>query len=530
MSVASTIKLVVSGDTHGGIKALKDVQAEAGKTGFSFGTMAKAAGVGVLAIGAAAVAAGTVLVKAGDKLNESQDLLKNALNDTHQSVKGLSTTLAPLMSQMQKWGYTNDEVNDGLATLVRSGDKVSTATQDMALAANIAKGRNIDLATAEQLLVKVRTGHVSLLGRYGIATKDAEGKTISITQAVSKLSDMYKGSANTASESLAGKTAALHAAFTNLEEHLGQKLIPVLTEVATWITDKLLPAFATFVKWIEDNWPKIWAAIKPVLDTITGYVDGFVTTLEKLWHVFGNTLVTYAKDAFGSLKTAFEGVFTTLEGVFRLFADLFTGKWGKLWGDVLTIFSGLWKIIKATIGLAWSSLTELVGVAWDAIGNVIKAAWNGIINFFKASPGRIAGAFAGMWNGIGSAFKGVLNYVIGLWDGLHFTLPTITVPKVHIPGLGDIGGGSFGGETFRVPQIPYFHEGGIFDAKQGQREGLAMLSDGEGIFTQAQMRALGAYGGSKSSGGNTIINFPTGAAPAAVNAAQTRWNRRNGKT
>lgn len=525
MSLSSTVKVVIAGDTKGAVKALKSVQSESTKTGSMFAHMGKIAAVGVAAVATTAVAVGTMLVRAGDKLNESQDLLQNALKDTGQGADALKGSIAPLYKQMQKWGVTNTEVNDGLALLIRAGDKATTAVTDMSLAENVAKGRHISLAAAEQILVKVRTGHVSLLGRYGIAVKDATGKTISQTAAIKKLSAMYSGSANVAASSLAGKTAMLKATFENLTAHLGQKLIPILLAVATWLTNTVLPAFDTAVKWVEVNWPRLWAAIQPTIVKIRGYITGFVAFVQMLWKNFGATIIAFAKNAWGSIKTEIKGALTVIQGVFRLFADILTGKWGKLWGDVKRIFTGLWGIIRGSIGLAFSELKAAIGLIWDGIGNKIRSVFDGIVNFFKKAPGRVRDAAVGMFDGIKDAFKSAINWLIGAWNSIHFTLPTIKFHVPHIIGTSIGGDYKFGGETFRVPQIPTLHSGGVYDSGNG--EGLALLRDGEGIFTPAQMRALG--GSLRAAhGGKTIINLPAGIDPAGVVRAQRRHERRNG--
>lgn len=533
MSASSLVRVVITGDTKGAQKALAETRAEAGKTGTSLKSIGKMAAIGALAAAAGAVAVGSMLVKAGDKLNESQDMLKNALKDTGQSSEGLDRKLKPLMDQMQKWGYTNDEVNTGLAALVRAGDKVTTATKDMALAADVAKGRNIDLATAEQLIVKVRTGHVSLLGRYGIAVKDANGKIISQQEAITKLSAMYSGAANTSTESLKGKQEALHAAFTNLTEHLGQKLIPILTGLAEWFVNTFIPDFEAGTRVLTDIWNKVWAAVAPVIAKIRDGIATFITVVQALWQRFGSTIVTFVTDTFGSVKTVIGGVLKVLEGIFDTFRDLVTGKWGKLWGDVLTIFSGVWKIIRGAIGAAFAEVKLFIGGVWDAIGTTVEGAWNGLVTFFEKAPGRIGKAalaigsaiYNGIKNGISGALGEVSDLADAVWTALKGFLNRFLIDPANkvLSSIDILGYHPFGKST-----LPSFHTGGVFNSGAG--EGLALLRDGEGIFTPAQMAALGAgRGTSGGGGGNVIQNFHAPPTPSFVNAQQVRWNRRNGR-
>jgi hypothetical protein len=56
-----------------------------------------------------------------------------------------------------------------------------------------------------------------------------------------------------------------------------------------------------------------------------------------------------------------------------------------------------------------------------------------------------------------------------------------------------------------ITEIPTLHTGGIFDSGYG--EGLALLKDGEGVFTPAQMKSLGempAWAGGGPGGGRGV--------------------------
>jgi hypothetical protein len=65
---------------------------------------------------------------------------------------------------------------------------------------------------------------------------------------------------------------------------------------------------------------------------------------------------------------------------------------------------------------------------------------------------------------------------------------------------------------WHLPAIPKFHGGGVFDT--GQREGLALLRQGEGVFTPDQMRAMGP-----GSAGGITVNVTAGVGdPQAIGA------------
>jgi len=93
-------------------------------------------------------------------------------------------------------------------------------------------------------------------------------------------------------------------------------------------------------------------------------------------------------------------------------------------------------------------------------------------------PGRIGAAASGMWNWIVDSFRAVINTVIGMWN--NFKIPGVTIGGWDPPGPGPTIP-SVTTPTINFPDIPYLHEGGVFRAPGGRREGLAMLLDGEQV-------------------------------------------------
>ncbi len=122
--------------------------------------------------------------------------------------------------------------------------------------------------------------------------------------------------------------------------------------------------------------------------------------------------------------------------------------WHASWGAITTAASATWNWIKKHWPLILGILTGPIGLA---TAYVIQH-WDGIVSFFTKLPGRIGKATSGMWDGMKLAFRASMNFIIGGWNRLKFSIPSI---DTGIPGIGRIGGTSFG-----VPQIPYLAKGG----------------------------------------------------------------------
>lgn len=133
-------------------------------------------------------------------------------------------------------------------------------------------------------------------------------------------------------------------------------------------------------------------------------------------------------------------------------------------------FKDNWPLLAAILTGPFGLALLVITRNWDKIKDGASAVKDGIVNrfndlvgFISRLPGRVSGAASGMFQGIADAFKGPLNTIIGWWNGISFTLPTINIPSADIPGLGSIGGGSIGGQTFSTPNIPALARGGVAD-------------------------------------------------------------------
>lgn len=109
---------------------------------------------------------------------------------------------------------------------------------------------------------------------------------------------------------------------------------------------------------------------------------------------------------------------------------------------------------------------RLAGWGHQAIAfrDQVVGAFDALVGAVSGLPGRIGNAASGMWNGILTGFKVAINWIIGKWNNLGFT----------------IGGGSFMGISipsarFDTPDIPYLARGGVIDPTPGGR--LAVLGE-----------------------------------------------------
>ena len=460
-----------------------------------------AAGAGIAGV-ALAIAAKSLSM--ADTFEVAHARLVGAVKNTGGNMKDLAGPISAVDDKLVNLGFKSSDTESSLATLTTATHSTGKAIGLMGLAADIARGRHIDLGTATGILTKVETGHVSMLGRLGLATKDAAGKTISTQSAIDELTGAYKGQAQLFTGTFAGAQDVASAKMNQVGVSIGEKLTPMLQALESFLIDKVIPAFGKVVGWVEQEWPKLMSAIKPVLDTIRGYVTGFVDTLETAWHTFGGRILSFATDAWGSIKTVISGVLDVISGIFRLFADLFTGKWGKLWGDVKTILSGAWKLITGAIGLAVTAFESLFSGAWTAILNGITHAWSGIISWLSGVPGKIWNFFQhlpGQFLGLGGD---IINAIVqGIENAAGAVGGAIKGILKSIPGGGLV-----------TKALSFLASGGPVSANMPYIVGeagpeLFVPNAGGRIVPNGQITAGGAAGG-----GGMVINVTVNAGTA----------------
>jgi hypothetical protein len=251
--------------------------------------------------------------------------------------------------------------------------------------------------------------------------------------------------------------------FGEFQEQLGTAVLPLISSFASILTTYVIPALTSLATFMQDNiswlgplavavgvvttavwlWNAAMAANPIVLVTLAlaGLVAGIIIAYQKC-----DTFRDIVDKAFKGISIAFGWITDAAKAVFDWVSDH--------WPLLLAIITG-------PIGLA---VLEIVD-NWDKIKAGLQVVFDFISDIFGKIAGVIEGVVGGIATAIGkvvSAIKGPINAILGAWNSITLTLPTINIPKIHIPGTDtDIGGGSFGGQSFSFPHIPLLAAGGV---------------------------------------------------------------------
>lgn len=410
-------------------------------------------------------------------------------------------------------------------------------------------------ALAMQLFGKAGTDMIPMLnkGKEGLAELSKESDEFGLTMG-QKSVDAYKKHV--------AESRKMHAAMEGLKVQIGEKLAPVLYKLTSFLAinlpkaiafvkgviEDLQPTFQAVGEWIAtltEWWKAHWQEISDTVTKVVGYISGFVQTtlalIEAFWRTFGSNVMAFLQGWVDGLVGLVQGLFDVIVGIFQLFRDLFTGQWGKLWGDVLAIVDGIWTAIKgvitgfteeiiAVLGAAWTVVSGAVDAAWSGIKAAVSGAIDGIVGFVESLPGRALSALGSLgsslaslggaaihalWDAMGTAWDAGWSFITGIpgkivtalstigsdladvfgkiphaiwtafksaWntvaDIASFHIPQVTIPMP--PGVPDL---HFGGGEVNL--LPHLHTGGIIPGLTGE-EVLVVARAGERVQTPGQ--------------------------------------------
>lgn len=237
MAGVRQIVVLFSGDTAPLKAAVGEADASLKGLSESSSKSSAIAKAGFAAGGLAVAAFGVLSVKAALEGEKSQATLNNAIKNTGASLKSVGPQYDELEAHGAKYGETNDQVRQGLTVLLNATGNTTKAASLLGITQDIAAAKHMDLAAAAKLVGKVSEGNVGSLGRFGLATKDATGKTITEAQAMQELQSRFHGVADEIANTPAGKLKEFEAQFHNLEETVGNLLLPILTKFIDGIVD-----------------------------------------------------------------------------------------------------------------------------------------------------------------------------------------------------------------------------------------------------------------------------------------------------
>lgn len=143
--------------------------------------------------------------------------LQQAVENAGGSWDEYSGKIDSAIKKGQEKAFSDDQTRDAMVKLIAVTNDTDAAMDQLGLAMDFARARNIDLSTSADIIAKVYGGNTGILSRYGIALQD--GATA--TEALALIQQRSAGQAATYANTQVGEVAKIRDHFDEFTESLG---------------------------------------------------------------------------------------------------------------------------------------------------------------------------------------------------------------------------------------------------------------------------------------------------------------------
>jgi len=446
---------------------IDDSAASAGKSGGGFLSGIGGAATGVVAgIALAGGALADFAVKSADKFAEVGGEVIQL-----QRYTGLSAVAASqLRFAAEESGVGVDQLSNGLKFLSKDMAKGPDLFRFFGIAATDAKGHMLPLNqvllnTADQIAKmpngwQKNTEVVKLFGRAGMQLLPMLNRGKSGLQDLEKQAGKYGLVLNQSNVGAVRKSIQAHrefsAAMSGLQVTIGEYVLPIITQLTSWLAQHLPGAIAwvkqklvelhpwfekigqvvsTVVGWLERHRGAavalgiaIGALVAPVATLVAGVIYAythwrwfktvvddvakFLTTkvwpaiqafyqnfqlgvqvISDWWRAHWDTIRATVRNAWDFISSIVRSSFQVVEGIFNAALDIIHGRWGKAWDD-----------LKGALGAAWNGIKKLVTTSANDLVAIIKGIGPDLYNIGQ-------NLIDSLWRGIESMGSSLQNDV-----------------------------------------------------------------------------------------------------------------------
>jgi len=226
--------------------------------------------------GAGLTAAFKSTIDAAMEAQRVEAQLTNVLNNQGKATEAnLQAINARSEALAEMSGFDDELITQTFTAFERQTNNITKAMRLNAIAVDVARGRNIDLQTAANLVTKASIGMAGALRRVGINARAGA----SATELLDLLQRRFAGSAEAYGQTAAGAQDRFRVALENTQEVLGRIFLPKLTDALNKATE-----------WLnnQENQKKIQDAANESVEKGTGFVEGLANAYHKVTGFVGD--------------------------------------------------------------------------------------------------------------------------------------------------------------------------------------------------------------------------------------------------
>lgn len=443
-----SLKLLIAGDATGALKALGQTGDATDGIGSKLKTMGKVAAAGFAAAGVAAIAFGKSAVEAAAESQKINKVTEQLVKTTGGAAKISADEVSKLATALSNKTAIDDEAIQSASNLILTFKNVrneagkgndifnraTAAALDMsAVLGTDASGSAMQLAKALDNPIKgvtalTRSGvNFSAQQKEQIKTLVESGKTLEAQKIILKEVESQVGGA-----AAAGATDAERAkiAFANLQEQIGNYLLPVVEKVSNYLVTTFIPKLSELATkygpMVGDAFQRLGEIIKPVWEWLRINVPIIVeqvgvrvmealNAIQGFWDRWGAGITTFVTVIFNAIKGQIEGALTAIRGVIQIVLSAIDGDWRGVWEGIKTFVSGIGHSLGAIIR-GWQEILKIAAkVAFEAMKDGAVLGAQATIAWVKAFPTMLKVLLFDLPAKMGEIGRDIIS---GIWSGI----------------------------------------------------------------------------------------------------------------
>jgi hypothetical protein len=376
--------------------------------------------------------------------------LQNIVGATDDQVAAANKFLA---SMSKTAAVSKGELRPAYETLLRGTHSLTGAQDALKTALDVSAGTGKPLASVAQAITKGFMGSTGGLQKMGIATKDASGHALSMTQIMQNLNKTFGGQAAKQAGTMSGQMKNAGLQFKAFQVSVGQALLPVLTQLVG-VFMEFLPILQSMSGWVKNNQTvfkilaiaivavvaavkgyqiavAVWAAAQGIASAATAVWTGLQWALNASFMGFPLLLIiagiaalvaafVLAYQKVGWFRALVDATWQALQVAFH--AIVAAGEW------VISFFVGHWQILVAIIGGPIGVAVMLITRYWDQVKVAasvvvafVRVVWQGLVIAFNLVAAYIRlyiSTIIAVWNLLLATARVIVNALRAAWNGL----------------------------------------------------------------------------------------------------------------
>ena len=236
--------------------ALKDAgfkKAEKGLKNLRFQANGLNSSLAKLGLGVGVAQFARTSVRAAVEMEQANSRLAVSLNNIGKASMVGSASIRTSEKAMMSLGFEGTQTALALSTLVTATGSLEKSQGMLAASADLARFKNIDLASASKILAKASGGNAKAFKELGITMDKSVPPAEALEKAMGMLNAKIGGQAAAYATTYSGKLAILEAKFQDVQEQVGYKLLPVLVKLGDFLINTGIPRLEQFFTMIGNN-------------------------------------------------------------------------------------------------------------------------------------------------------------------------------------------------------------------------------------------------------------------------------------